>query len=211
MYAFSSRLEYDFDDMTVTAQTSYARLNDQNDYNFPDARIASDFSGLPPEQFLDPATNFIDWRKRDSRLTQEFRLGSLPGADIGWLAGVVFYQDRARRDRTSEMWYFGPSASGSTDYDLKTTGQALFGEATIPLNERLQLTVGARATREDKDFHSEYHSNGAEGAVPYFRESGSEDYRFLTGRTSLSYRWTDDLMTYASVSRGYKKRRIRPG
>lgn len=154
MYAFSSRLEYDFDDMTVTAQTSYARLNDQNDYNFPDARIASDFSGLPPEQFLDPATNFIDWRKRDSRLTQEFRLGSLPGADIGWLAGVVFYQDRARRDRTSEMWYFGPSASGSTDYDLKTTGQALFGEATIPLNERLQLTVGARATREDKDFHS---------------------------------------------------------
>ncbi|HBO1307487.1 TonB-dependent receptor [Pseudomonas aeruginosa] len=204
MYALSSRLEYDFDDMTVTAQTSYARLNDQNDYNFPDARIASDFSGLPPEQFLNPATNFIDWRKRDSRLTQEFRLGSLPGADIGWLAGVVFYQDRARRDRTSEMWYFGPSASGSTDYDLKTTGQALFGEATIPLNERLQLTVGARATREDKDFHSEYHSNGAEGAVPYFRESGSEDYRFLTGRTSLSYRWTDDLMTYASVSRGYK-------
>ncbi|MDF5919978.1 TonB-dependent receptor [Pseudomonas aeruginosa] len=40
--------------------------------------------------------------------------------------------------------------------------------------------------------------------MPYFRESGSEDYRFLTGRTSLSYRWTDDLMTYASVSRGYK-------
>lgn len=40
--------------------------------------------------------------------------------------------------------------------------------------------------------------------MPYFRESGSEDYRFLTGRTSLSYRWTDDLMTYASVSRGTK-------
>ena len=57
MYAFSSRLEYDFDDMTVTAQTSYARLNDQNDYNFPDARIASDFSGLPPEQFQRPTSS----------------------------------------------------------------------------------------------------------------------------------------------------------
>ncbi|MDF5995359.1 hypothetical protein P4200_15050 [Pseudomonas aeruginosa] len=48
MYAFSSRLEYDFDDMTVTAQTSYARLNDQNDYNFPDARIASDLAACRP-------------------------------------------------------------------------------------------------------------------------------------------------------------------
>ncbi|WP_179404971.1 TonB-dependent receptor [Burkholderia guangdongensis] len=204
MVAIHSRLEYDFDAMTFAAQTSYARLDDRNRYNFPDAMIASDFSGLPASRFLDPTTNFTDWKKRDSRLTQEFRLGSLPGAGIGWLAGVVFYQDQARRDRTGEMWYFGPSASGSTDYDLKTTGQALFGEATVALSEKLKLTVGGRGTHESKAFHSAYRSNGAIGAVPHFSEADNARYSFLTGRTALSRDWTDDLMSYASVSRGYK-------
>lgn len=204
MSAFNSLLTADFDAMTFTAQTSYARLNNRDEYNFPDAMLASDFSSLPPALFLDPATNFNDQRKRDSRLTQEFRLGSRTDADIGWLAGVVFYQDRARRDKVSEMWYYGPSASGVIDYDLKTTGQALFGEATAPLHERLQLTVGARAAHEAKEFDSTYRSNGAAGAVPYFHEADSRRYRFLTGRVALSRRWTDDLTTYASVSRGYK-------
>ncbi|MBQ1784514.1 MAG: TonB-dependent receptor [Gammaproteobacteria bacterium] len=204
MYAFNSRLEYDFSTATLTAQTSYARLNDRNSYNFPDAMIASDFSGLPPEQFLDPQTNFIDWRKRDSRLTQEFRLVSEPGAETAWLAGMAFYQDRADRDRTSEMWYFAPSASGSIDYALKTTGQALFGEGSVPLNDGLVLTIGARATHEAKDFHSEYRSNDAPGAIPFFQEEGSRHYRFLTGRTALTHHWTNGLMAYASASRGYK-------
>ncbi|MCO3749739.1 hypothetical protein FA132_31275, partial [Pseudomonas aeruginosa] len=56
MYAFSSRLEYDFDDMTVTAQTSYARLNDQNDYNFPDARCG--FHAIRPPSPLSSGQAF---------------------------------------------------------------------------------------------------------------------------------------------------------
>lgn len=204
MLSVNSRLEHDFDAFTATAQTSYARLNNRNSYNFPDAIIASDFSGLPPSDFLDPATNFIDWRKRDSRLTQELRIASLPDAEIGWLAGVVLYRDEAQRDRTSEMWYFGPSATGDTDYDLTTTGQAIFGEVSLPMNERLQLSLGGRATHESKAFRSEFTSDGSSGAVPHFVEEGKESYDFLTGRAAVSYDWTPELMSWASVSRGYK-------
>ncbi|MDQ7727780.1 TonB-dependent receptor [Halomonas sp. SpR8] len=204
MLSINSRLEHDFDTFTATAQTSYARLNNRNSYNFPDAIIASDFSGLPPSDFLDPETNFIDWDKRDSRLTQEFRVAALPDAEMGWLAGVVFYRDEAQRDRTSEMWYFGPSATGSTDYDLTTTGQAVFGEVNLPMNDQLQLSLGARATHESKEFHSEFTSDGMSGAVPYFAEEGEKSYDFVTGRAAITYDWSPDLMTWASLSRGYK-------
>lgn len=204
LFALASRFEHDFEPLTFTAQTSYSRLSNHNAYNYPDAVIASDFSGLPPEDFLDPATNFIDWRKRDSRLSQEFRLTSPEDSETGWLLGLSLYQDRAQRDRVSEMWYFGPSATGARSYDQTTTGQALFGEVSHPVTERLTLSLGARATHEAKTFEGSFASDGANGAVPFFQEAGKRDYNSLTGRAALSYAWTPDLSTYASVARGYK-------
>jgi iron complex outermembrane receptor protein len=200
----NSRLEHDFEAMTFTAQTSFTKLKNRNVYNYPDAFIAHDFSGLPLEDFLDPDTNFIGWTKRDTRLSQEFRLSSLPDSDIGWLAGVSLYQDRARRHRPVEMWYFGPSATGEYFYDQTTTGQAIFGEITYPVLERFNLSVGARATHEKKTFDGSFFSDGTAGAVKEFHEDGEQSYGFATGRAALSYEWSDELTTYASVSRGFK-------
>lgn len=200
----SSRFEHDFETMTFTSHTSFSTLNGRNTYNYPDAFIASQFSGLPPADFLNPATNFIDWKKRESRLTQEFRLSSAPDAPFAWVAGVALYQDKAHRDRTSEMWYFGPSATGLMTYNQRTTGQAVFGEVTYPVLDRLKLSVGARATRESKSFSSDFSSNGQNGAVASFSERDKRNYGFVTGRAALSYEWSDALMTYASIARGYK-------
>jgi len=204
MLALSSRFDYDFNAMTFTVQTSYSRFRAWSEYNLSDAILANDYSGLPIADFLGPLTNFSASRKRDTRLTQEFRLSSLQGADIAWLTGIVWYQDHARRDGAREMWYFGPSVSGLHDYDLKTTGQALFAETTVPLGSRFKLTLGARGTHESKKFWSDYRSTGAPGTVPYFFESGKRNYNFLTGRTALSWDWTQNAMSYVSVSRGYK-------
>lgn len=204
MLGFNSDLAHDFDDVTAIFQTSYVQLNDHNIYNFPDALIASDFSGFPPSLFLDPDTNFNDWQKHDSRLTQEIRLESQAGASFDWLAGVVFYQDRAERKRNTEMWYFGPAATGRTDYELETNGQAVFGEVSVPLQEQLELSLGGRYTHESKTFESEYSSDGSQGEVPLFSEDGSESYDFLTGRVALTYHWSPELMTWMSVARGYK-------
>lgn len=200
----SSRFEHDFETVTFTSQTSFSTLNGRNTYNYPDAFIASQFSGLPPADFLNPATNFIDWKKRESRFTQEFRLSSAADAPFAWVTGVALYQDKAHRDRTSEMWYFGPSATGLMTYNQRTSGQAAFGEVTYPVLERLKLSVGARATREAKTFSSDFSSNGQNGAVPAFSERDKRSYGFVTGRAALSYEWSDDLMTYASIARGYK-------
>lgn len=204
LYAINSRFEHDFETMMLTVQTGYSRLRNSNYYNYPDANIASDFSGLPPEMFLDPTTNFIGWEKRDTRLSQEVRLSSLPGSDIAWVGGISLYRDKAERIRPVEMWYFGPSATGTSTYQQTTIGKAIFGEATFPVADRLKLTVGARATHESKDFNGEFFSDGSNGAVPYFAENGQQSYSFFTGRAALSYEWSPEMMTYASISRGYK-------
>ncbi|UXM96479.1 TonB-dependent receptor (plasmid) [Bartonella sp. HY329] len=204
IYLINSRFEHDFETVTFTAQTSYSKVNNYNIYNYPDALLAADISGLSPQDFLDPKTNFSSYDKRDTRFSQEFRLSSMPQANISWLTGFVFYQDKAMRDNSKENWYYGPSATGTSIYNTTTTGQAIFGEMTYPIAEKLKLSVGGRATHESKKFDSQFFSDGLNGAIPYFEEHGKEDYKFLTGRAALSYNWTKDIMSYASISRGYK-------
>ncbi|MFT4090942.1 MAG: TonB-dependent receptor [Asticcacaulis sp.] len=201
---FSSRLEHTLGGMTLTLQNSYATLKGHNIYNYPDANIASDFSELEPEAFLDPDSNFIAWDKDESRLTHELRLTSAPDSAIGWLVGATVYEDKAERERTSEMWYFGPSSTGLMTYDLTTKGKAVFAEATIPLSAKLRLSLGGRYTSEDKRFSSEFTSDGVAGAVTYFAEDNKRSYDFSTGRAGLSYDWTPQFTAYASLSHGYK-------
>ncbi len=208
---FISKFEHSFDNVTVTSQTSYATFKNRNDYQFGDGYLMSaTFGGLfPPVFFVDPAQNFSNWDRKQSLFTQELRLTSVPGASVPWLLGAVYYQDKADNPNASDFFglMFGdPKQSGLKTYKLNTEGQAVFGEVTLPVTEKLKWSVGARATHEHKKFEGQYFGGvfAAVGAVPYFYEDGSLNYDFWTGRTGLTYDWTDQFMSFANVSRGYK-------
>lgn len=202
--AFNSKFEHSFDTFTFTSQTSFSTFKNDSIYNTPDFLLASALTGLPSSMFSDPRTNFSQWRKDDSRFTQEFRMTSSAESRIAWVMGAVYYQDKAKWDNGKNFWVYGPSVSGTSMYDLKTTGQALFGEVTYPVLDRLKWTVGARLAREVKTFSGDFTTDGTPGAIPYFAEGGKKTYGFWTGRTALSYEWNDQFMTYGSISRGYK-------
>jgi iron complex outermembrane receptor protein len=210
---FVSKFEHSFDSVTFTSQTSYATFKNRNEYQYGDgfllsAAYASFGIDLPPSFYVNPAMNFNVWDRKESRLTQEFRLTSAAGASVPWLLGAVYYQDKADYQNESDLFglVFGPSSSGSRTYKLDTKGQAVFGEVTFPLFDKLKWSVGARAAHERKSFEGEYFGGDftAVGAVPYLFEDGSRSYSFWTGRTGLTYEWTKEFMSFANVSRGYK-------
>jgi outer membrane receptor protein involved in Fe transport len=99
-----------------------------------------------------------------------------------------------------------------TPYELES--QAAFGEIYWNMTDTLKLTVGARYTEDEKsrvyypvNLFAPLGAGGVNGA-PGWNESRvvsekleSED---STGRVTLDWRPTDDMLLYATVGRGYK-------
>ncbi len=95
--------------------------------------------------------------------------------------------------------------------DVTSRGWAAYGDFTWAVNDRLELTAGARYTYDKKEieasiddsggalgnnFNFEFFTNGT------VRNSG--DWDDFTPRLALSYELNDDVTLYASASRGYK-------
>lgn len=202
-YSASSKFEHDFESFTLTAQTSYFQKESTFDYGL-DAYLGSARSGLPAAAFFSRKTNHVTRNLDDERFTQELRISSRAGAAVQWLSGISYYRDSATWKTDQSIFLYGPDSDGREVFSGSTDGRAIFGEVTVPLSSRLKWTNGARYAIEDKSFTGSYSGNGAPRTVASFAEQGSQRYNFWTGRTSLSYDWSRDLNTYASLARGYK-------
>ena len=116
----------------------------------------------------------------------------------------------------------------TSDQDLTST--SVFGHTKITLTDKWSATLGLRWTRDEKDITQfantcliyDTDNGGALDkpetfisrddlqAVPGFEycgartEKASDAWEAFTGRASIEYTPTDDLLTYASISRGFK-------
>jgi len=125
-------------------------------------------------------------------LSQEIRLSSSDGwGKISWVGGVFVSRD----DTTAN------SETLSFNYDRNTEIEsesiAVFGQGTYSPYDRLHLTLGLR--------YEHLESNGEQanafGATPWYCASNSDD-EFLP-KASVSFDVTKDVMTYATVARGF--------
>ena len=132
--------------------------------------------------------------KQDQR-TQEFRLSE--NADsYEWVSGLYLYNERI--DQYAEFYL------GTTQIYINTDSVALFGQYTYNVTNDLHLTGGLRYTWEEKEFtgiaSDDYWSElGKENAGDQ-----SNDWSNLSWKAVASYDVSDDMMTYASVTTGFK-------
>lgn len=87
--------------------------------------------------------------------------------------------------------------------EIDITSLALFGQATWDVTSRLSLTAGIRYSYEKKEYtleHRRIHSDTF--IVPL--TTVEDSWTAATPMGSIAWRWTDDLMTYFTVSRGFK-------
>jgi iron complex outermembrane receptor protein len=87
---------------------------------------------------------------------------------------------------------------------VATDSAALFGEATYALTDQLKLTLGARGTEERKAgtsviTYSRVDPNLFPGSAAYSHTWGS-----FTPKATVAYQPSTHLMTYVSVSEGFK-------
>ena len=175
-----------------------------------------------------PATYNAGVSVQDKQYSQEFRLASPTGGFFDYVLGAYYFGSNL--DNKSFAFY-GPQAdvwngtptgalanvSSVGKGHIKTDSFALFGQGTWHLTPRLDFTAGIRGTYEEKSAWVNRSApvggaavSGAAAAVRQGR-AGAYDSGDLnqystspSGLLNLSYRFTDDLLGYATLSHGEK-------
>jgi iron complex outermembrane receptor protein len=141
-------------------------------------------------------------------LSQELRLvGTTWGERLQYVAGAFFMKEEGDL-------YNGNVLATGTDINYAAFENdiwALFGEVTYALTDRLDLTFGLRYTEEDREMSKRTYNLAAGGQyfpgagdVPYLDlAAGPRTWRDVSGTASLAYNWSDDLMTYIKVAKGF--------
>lgn len=141
----------------------------------------------------------------DNIFSQEFRLNSTEGDWLKWVAGVTYFRSAfdSQRDQLSS---YSPYSSGLFDARITSDTVAAFGEVTVPVTDALKISGGLRVAHDRQSLDVTYTGNGFPGSVAGHAQDDDISDTYLTGRLAATYDWTEQFMTYASVSRGYASR-----
>ena len=182
LQTYSAKVDYALEPFTLTSITAY---NSANQFLVADG----DFSPAP----LFGQT----WRNDTRGISQEFRLTSNAPGPLRYNAGA-FYQ----RYRVTDITQFGAQQpDGSVLYppggdNITNTVQystALFGQASYDLPANFNVTGGLRYDRVRASV--DYPSTAVDD-----EHTSSE----LQPKATLAYKWTPDILSYLTYSKGFR-------
>jgi iron complex outermembrane recepter protein len=146
--------------------------------------------------------------KTDQRLnqfSQEFRLDG--SADkLRWVTGLYFLELDSENMGRVPIPIAG--LDFQADWDQDTSSQAVFAQVEYDFAPRWTATLGGRYSMDQKDISLTQRDNVTGDVLFVYDPStfGGADRNFdgFSGKAELAFRPVDDVMTYASVNRGYK-------
>ena len=203
-YGTSLRADYVLGGVTLTSITAF---EDTRNYHPED-------SDAEPKSLLE-----IDYDVKSKDFTQEFRAAG-GGETYHWLGGVYYLNEDLNQNQTSDALldldsvYFpgignGNALVGSGISTQRTAAYAGYGQTDFQLLDRLRLTLGGRYTYEHKAFDTigllSTETNGAFPAQsPLYNAQENLSNSKASWRAALDYKLTEQVMTYASISTGFK-------
>jgi iron complex outermembrane receptor protein len=213
----SGRITYDFSFATLTSLTAYRRTK----WISSDDLDATDFQLFSPLDTVEDAKQF----------SQELQLSG-KRERLTWLIGAFHFWERDNGFTRAGVYnglFFPPDQSYVAEGyyaggQIKTSAQALFGQATYQLLDKLSLTLGGRLSTERKTVIDRNSfdlitpiSDPFRGTYnPAFGVECSKDVQVLptcdpskrwsafTPRAAVEYQATEDAMLYASATKGFR-------
>lgn len=141
--------------------------------------------------------------------SQELRLTGRSGEAFDYTIGA-YYFDQTTIGRTHQMLNYVPTPflfEFLGNDPTKASSHAVFVNGTWHATDALNVNAGARYTKEKKDYtYSRLNPDGTPNLVlgAFTGDVGSYSGSEIDYRLNLDYRWNQALMTYASVSTGFK-------
>ena len=182
LQTYSAKVDYAFDPFTLTSITAYNKADQfaTADGDFSPARSAGQ-----------------TWRDDTRGESQEFRLTSNGDGPFRWNLGAFF-----QRYRVNDVTQFGAvqpdgsvryPAGGDNITNNTQFSNAVFGQATYDFTNGLSLTGGLRYDR-------------VRASVDYPRTGVDDHHVFseLQPKATLAYKFTPDVLSYATYSKGFR-------
>jgi iron complex outermembrane receptor protein len=181
-------LSWDLESVLIKSITSYSDIDDEFGFDL--------YGGAPPGLYVKSDSN-------NTTVSQELTFSGDAFGDtipFHWIAGLFYMNEDG--DQT-----YNPTIV-SEAIDTETNSYAIYGEGTWDFTEKFAMTLGARVTRDEKDF-----SNDCKGlctpsapAIPPANWSEDLDDTFteFTPRILLEYQLLENTMLWGSMSRGYQ-------
>ena len=150
--------------------------------------------------------------QENESISQEFRLvGTALDNRLDYSAGL-FYMDE-KGDVFNETRVMGNPGVNLAKY--RNEAWAVYGQVTYAFTDRLNTTFGIRYTEEDREMEKAGIDGILYGRPPFLSDiratnpgavypKASGSFNNVSPMASVSYNWTDDLMTYFKVSSGYQ-------
>ncbi|MCK9505763.1 MAG: TonB-dependent receptor [Porticoccaceae bacterium] len=144
--------------------------------------------------------NTNSWTQTNTRFfSEELRLASTGDGSLHWIVGL-FYSDFSTY--IDPMRIELPGVTILNRGEQQNEGKAVFGEIDWAFTEKASLVVGLRYNEDELTLDQRPTLINGNPIFPF--TTLEEDFEKLTYRVGLNYRFTDDLMVYATASRGYK-------
>ncbi|MBL0965577.1 MAG: TonB-dependent receptor, partial [Blastomonas sp.] len=219
----TSNLSFDIaDKTTLSLITGYVNLNQQFALDFFDGRGGPSVSvPFPAIQRYARGGFVIVNDGSHQQFTQEIKLdGSFADGLVDYVAGF-FYIDERNRTNLADVFSISPATSLLLgDRIIRNTTKAYAGyvQADLNITEQLKLTAGVRYTDETKRVSitdnrascndgtveatcmADQNLRAANGVVIPRRQN----VKIWTPRFALNYKPNDDILLFASATRGFK-------
>ena len=182
------RVKYEGDAFNVLSVTG------RQDYK---GKSYNDFDCTP---FVSPWSGNGIFKDEIETLSEELRVSSPNNSGpFKWLVGLYAFTE------DYDIYVEKQKAMGDIrDTEVDTDGYAIFGQATYSLFDKLHLTAGLRFDHQDLEGEQEYNYMDMMTMSPQSKKYGKDlDYDEWLPKLAIAYDFTDDIMPYASVSKGF--------
>ena len=212
-YGGAVNINYEIDDhLSFTSVTGYTKSR---------YTLQIDNDATPQDQYR------ILYDSKGKDFSQDFRV-NYNSERLKGLIGLYYGKDSILSKNEVTVFGFLPSPASlatfnpgvssslpvSFGYNQKRQTEAVYGEGTFSITHALELTLGARYTKDKAEFLDAFSNfvTGFPGTVllPVYNPTSNpgtvirRSYHNVSGRAILNYAWSDDIKTYISYSRGYR-------
>jgi iron complex outermembrane receptor protein len=151
-----------------------------------------------------PLPEDITWdTSKHKQFTQEFQLtGSSMGGNIDWATGAFFYQANDSNQGWNALYPLFFVAQNHKD-EQEVENWAVFVHGTYNFTDQLSVTAGVRYTEDDKTV-SIFRQDQISLAVIIPNTMVTVQAEEFSPKIGLNYQLSDDILTYASWSTGFR-------
>ncbi|MEN9918824.1 MAG: hypothetical protein RL662_1260 [Bacteroidota bacterium] len=193
--------------------TKTLEFNSQSSFQYFDGKQGLDQDFLPQNLY------YVLFNQRQRMYSQEFNIKSKGSKNYEWTVGAFgFYQDFETNNKIHyldvrfipvppPMPSFRAKNIDLQDVDTPSRGFAFFHQSTFNniLTKGLSATVGVRYDWEEIKAHTVFTSIDTLNVYHETKNKREKNkYVQITPKASLQYRFANDEIVYASVTKGYK-------